>query len=462
MMINNTAKILTSPSDFNFKIFMDELQKKFGRDIFISWFGEVRLCEESDFSITLSVRLRFVKEWILVNHKEDLLEIIREQKPKLLDFDIIVRDKKEEESVDITKNISDFKVANNVNDNENSFSKKLDPRNIFDKFIVSEENKMAYMAAKSYLDSSSIAYDISSLYIYGETGLGKTHLLSSIAHELEENNLSYVFLSSERFSYFYQNSIRESKLIEFKEKFKDIDFFLLDDIHFLAGKKGTQQEIVNIIENLLANNKKVAFVGNCKLNLLNDFNVKLKSLISSGLSAEITAPKKNLKKDLICGMLEAHNFTLEEDFINLIANQEFSSIREIEGAIKKIVIYCNVLNQTLDKENLVEIISDFVVVNSKKRQSPEDMMKMIARFYKISLAELKSKSRKKEIVNIRDMAIFLMKDLTQLSLMEIGDLFSRDHATILYSVNKVKKIIAKDLTFKLEIAKIKDQVNNSL
>ena len=234
-----------------------------------------------------------------MNYREELLDIIKHYKPHLLDIDILVKKEQAENNVTpenkIEKREETIVVKDQSNDNEDSFNANLDPRYTFDNFILGDENRLSYTSVRSFLSNSDMMNHLNIGYIYSNVGLGKSHLLSSLAHELKKSQYQFLFLTSERFTYNYSRFIRNANLLEFKEKFQELDFFLLDDLHFLQGKKATQQEVLNIVEHLISNNKKVLMVGDRKLGSLDNFNQKFISLMSSGIMTTIVNPGTLLK-----------------------------------------------------------------------------------------------------------------------------------------------------------------------
>jgi chromosomal replication initiator protein len=445
--------------------FLQSLLQKFGKATFDSWFKTLSLVEENKNTIYFGVRSRFVKDWIIANYQNKLFELVKECKPELLEIEILVN-----KSDNVTSIISDqqMKETNivvdsslNSNDNNNNFSANLDKKYVFDNFIVGDENKLAYTAINSFLSNQELISSLNMMYIYSKVGLGKSHLLGSLASQLQKNHANYVFLTSERFTYHYTRFIRSGDLLGFKEKFQDIDYFLLDDLHFLQGKKATQQEVLSIIEHLVQDNKKVVIVADRKFSDLNDFNHKLMSLMSSGIVATIDNPGLDLKQRIIQHKCDLNNYDLNKELITFLASQNFSSVREIEGAINKLMIYKNIFAKEINQENILPIIEDFITKQQIQKLNPESMIRNIAKYFRVSVTELKSKNRKKELVLARNIAIYLIKENTSLSLNEIGKYFSnRDHATILYSYNKIRSLQNLDLTLKFEIDKVLDYLRS--
>ena len=441
----------------NWQLYQDSLRSYYGTSVFNGWFSSLKLVSEESSSLTFSVKSRFIKEWITVNYYDDLVELAKKHKDDLYKLDLIVSPEAPK-AENISKDSSFDTPKNNVNDNNNVFSTKLDPRATFTNYIVADENRISFAAVKSMLSKNIHVNHINSVYLYGKVGLGKTHLLSAIAHELNKTDNKYVFMSAERYVFHYSKAIANQELMKFKDQLYNIDYFLLDDLHFMQGKKGTQQELLNFISFLISNNKKIIFTGDRKINDFKDLDVKLKSILSGGIAAAINPPAKDLREKIIRHKIIINNFTLNEKIISFMAAQNFFNVREIEGAINKILIHQNILGEEITTDNIAEIIKDFIVQTSYYEITPENIIKLLSAQYKISTHEIKSKKRNKEIVYVRDIAIYLCKISTKLSLAEIGKVFARDHATILHSYRKTEKLIKTDLVIKFEIEKINEMI----
>ena len=436
----------------------NSLKSYYGESVYNGWFASLKLVVEESSSLTFSVKSRFIKEWIMVNYYDDLVDIAKKYKADLYKLDIIVNSTEvtEEQNSEVQ-----FKLKEqNVNDNNDVFSAKLDPRANFTNFIVGEENRVGFAALQSMISNNMYVNHINSVYIHSKVGLGKTHLLSAVAHELNKTDQKYIFISSERYVYHYSKAVANQDLMSFKERLYNIDYFLLDDLQFIQGKTGTQQELVNLVSFLVANNKKLIFTGDRKINDYKNLDIKLKSLLSGGMVAALSNAARDLREKIIRHKIIINKFSLPEKIINFLVEQSFFNVREIEGAINKIIIHQNILGEEVTINNIADIVKDFVVKTNYAEINPENIIKILSNHYKISVHEIKSKKRNKEIVYIRDIAIYLCKILTKLSLVEIGKVFARDHATILHSYRKTEKLMRTDLIIKLEIEKITEMMHN--
>ncbi len=440
----------------------NKLQLKYGVDLYNCWFSSCIVTDYQAGNLTISVRSNFIKDWLINNYLDDFNSILSNLLSDFIQLNIEVAEPSDitaEQNFVIDKQLANNISTNNSNDNKSDFCPDLDERFSFSNYVVAEENRIAYAAAQGIISADKHSF-INTLFVYAKVGIGKTHLLSAIALELIKQNKKFVFLNAERFTYFYSQAARSGELLEFKEKFVDIDYFLLDDAHFLQKKAGTQNEVLNILDNLALANKKIIFAADRKLDELQDFHPKLKSLLSAGVLTQIAMPGEELRKKIILNKIKLNKYQLDISLVNQMSSYYFSSVREIEGALNKIMIHQNIFAEQVTKDNLAEIINDFIYKNRNSEISPEQMIKLIAKFFKLSVAELKSKKRNKELVFARDVVIYLLKKYTKLSLSNIGSHLARDHATILHAHRKFSKQLTADLTLKFEIAKIEELLHN--
>ena len=428
----------------------NKLANKFGNATFESWFKTLQIEKETENSITISFRSEFIKEWVEINYRESLLEIINEEKPSIIKLLLVSKNNQEDQSVEEHNNI----VTNIApNDNYDSISLQLEPNQTFENFITDEENKMAFTAIKSLTNNSNLFNNIKFSYLYAGVGLGKSHLLNAAATELKKLKKSFIFLSSERFAYHYTRAIKNNDVISFKEKFDNLDYILIDDIQFLQKKKATSSELLHILENALIRGAKIIITGTKKIIEYSELNSKLKSLLSSGIITTIDNPRIELKKKIITNKCKILNFSLSNEIISYLANIKFSSIREIEGALNKIMVYTTLLNNKITIEDLTDIAGEFFNdTHANINIEPNYIIKKVAKHFHLTASTLISKARKKEIVFARDIAIYLTKNNCNLSLSEIGNYFGkRDHATILHAYKKITQKKTVDLTLKIEI-----------
>ncbi|MCT4597305.1 MAG: chromosomal replication initiator protein DnaA [Vallitalea sp.] len=332
--------------------------------------------------------------------------------------------------------------------NNNEFN-NLNSRYTFDTFVVGNNNKLAHAAALAVAESPAEAYN--PLFIYGGVGLGKTHLMHSIAHFiLSENKQSKVlYVSSEKFTNELINSIREDKNEEFRQKYRNIDVLLVDDIQFIAGKERTQEEFFHTFNTLYEAKKQIIISSDRPPKEIETLEERLRSRFEWGLIADIQAPDFETRVAILQKRGELENLNLPNDVIQYVATNIKSNIRELEGAINKIIAYSTLVHQDLTIELAEDALKDLITPEDDKEITPEFILEIVAEHYNLNPADIISKKRPREIAYPRQIVMYLSRTLTDLSLPKIGQILGkRDHTTIIHGYDKIRKDIAKDSTLK--------------
>jgi chromosomal replication initiator protein len=332
--------------------------------------------------------------------------------------------------------------------NNNEFN-NLNSRYTFDTFVVGNNNKLAHAAALAVAESPAEAYN--PLFIYGGVGLGKTHLMHSIAHFiLSENKHSKVlYVSSEKFTNELINSIREDKNEEFRQKYRNIDVLLVDDIQFIAGKERTQEEFFHTFNTLYEAKKQIIISSDRPPKEIETLEERLRSRFEWGLIADIQAPDFETRVAILQKRGELENLNLPNDVIQYVATNIKSNIRELEGAINKIIAYSTLVHQDLTIELAEDALKDLITPEDDKEITPEFILEIVAEHYNLNPADIVSKKRPREIAYPRQIVMYLSRTLTDLSLPKIGQILGkRDHTTIIHGYDKISKDIAKDSTLK--------------
>lgn len=332
--------------------------------------------------------------------------------------------------------------------NNNEFN-NLNSRYTFDTFVVGNNNKLAHAAALAVAESPAEAYN--PLFIYGGVGLGKTHLMHSIAHFIlsENKQTKVLYVSSEKFTNELINSIREDKNEEFRQKYRNIDVLLVDDIQFIAGKERTQEEFFHTFNTLYEAKKQIIISSDRPPKEIETLEERLRSRFEWGLIADIQAPDFETRVAILQKRGELENLNLPNDVIQYVATNIKSNIRELEGAINKIIAYSTLVHQDLTIELAEDALKDLITPEDDKEITPEFILEIVAEHYNLNPADIISKKRPREIAYPRQIVMYLSRTLTDLSLPKIGQILGkRDHTTIIHGYDKIRKDIAKDSTLK--------------
>jgi chromosomal replication initiator protein len=453
---NNSLNNLKSEV-FDWNSVQIEMKSKLGLDVYESWLKKINFLDEFNNYILLSVPTRFIRDWITSRYLDQILQIIKRYKKDIIriEFKIAEQNKNDEKivSLDQSENISFIK------DSYLQYN-RIDPNKRFDNFLTGSSNKLAYEAS---LKVSENINHYNPLYIYGGVGMGKTHLLNAIGLELKKNN-KVMFISAERFMYQFVKSIKSNDMVKFKEYFRNTDILLIDDIQFMNGKEAMQEEFFHTFNALLEKGSKIIVSSDRAPNKLSRIQERIKSRFSGGLVVDIQKPDQELRKKIVEHKTEELN-NLYLDQINISKEiQEFistditTSIREIVGAINRIVSFSRIYNKSPNLAEAKIALKD--LLNLTENKVTIDLIQtIVCKYFKISKNEMLSSRRSRYLVRPRQTAIYLTKILTSKSLPEIGREFSnRDHTTIIHSVKTIEKLKEKDPEMLENINKLKDQI----
>ena len=442
----------------------NEMREKFGNEIFESWIKKIELVEEFHNYILFSVSTRFIRDWIVSRYLDQILQIIKEYKKDLVRIEFTIKDNK---NIEIKEsNVSSQNSIETNNDNV-SFIKdsylqynRIDPNKNFENFITGGSNKLAFEASKKV--SKDIAH-YNPLYLYGGVGMGKTHLLNAIGLELKEKS-KVMFISAERFMYQFVKSIKSNEMVKFKEYFRNTDILLIDDIQFMNGKEAMQEEFFHTFNALLDKNSQIIISADRPPNKLSRIQERIKSRFSGGLVVDIQNPDYELRYKIIKSRTEelklsySNQVIISEEIQKFLSSEIKTSIRELVGALNRIVSFTRIYNKVPNLSEVKIILKDLLNLTENKVDI-DTIQTIVCKFYKISKNEMLSPRRSRYLVRPRQIAIYLAKMLTSKSLPEIGRSFSnRDHTTVIHSVKTIERLRKEDSELNINIDSLKNKI----
>ena len=461
--MNNTSFNKNINSDnLNWISIQTEMKNKMGLDIYESWLKKIDFVEEFSNYILLSVPTRFIRDWIVSRYLDQILKIIKNYKKNIIRVEFKIIEKKSEKDEKVGNNFQPSEINENVSFIKDSYLQynRIDPNKRFENFLTGPSNKLAYEASLKVSENIS---QYNPLYIYGGVGLGKTHLLNSIGLELKKNN-KVMFISAERFMYQFVKSIKANDMVKFKEYFRNTDILLIDDIQFMNGKEAMQEEFFHTFNALLDKGSQIILSADRAPNKLSRIQERIKSRFSGGLVVDIQKPDYELRKKIVEKKTEElNNFYSEQvkisqEIKDFISTEITASIREIVGAINRVVSYSRIYNKIPSLTETKIIIKDLLNL-AENRVTIDLIQTVVCKFFKISKSEMLSSRRSRYLVRPRQTAIYLTKILTSKSLPEIGREFSnRDHTTIIHSVKTIEKLKEKNPDMVENINKLKNQI----
>jgi chromosomal replication initiator protein len=316
---------------------------------------------------------------------------------------------------------------------------------------VGTSNQFANAACQAVANSPGETYN--PLFLYSHSGLGKTHLLHAIVHQcLKKNkNTKIYYVTSEQFTNELINSIRYNKMLDFRNKYRNIDVLLLDDIQFIAGKERTQEEFFHTFNSLFELKKQIVVTSDTSPREINKLEERIRSRFQWGLIADMQPPETETRVAILKKKALEKNISLTNDVAFLLANSVTSNIRELEGLLTRLTAFSSLMGQDITVDFTKDVLKDFIKTDDRET-TPEEIQKTVSKYYNIKLSDLKGKKKSSSIVLPRQIAMYLTRQLTTLSLPEVGQQFSgKDHSTVIYSVKKIEGLIKKDKKIKNDI-----------
>ena len=440
------------------------MRQKLGQDIFDSWLKKIELIEEFNNYVLISVSTRFIRDWITSRYLDQILQIIKEYKKNIIRIEFVIEDsnQKSKSSESNLEEKNENSPKNNVSFIKESFLQynRIDPNKNFDNFITGPTNKLAFEASKK------VSQDISHynpLYVYGGVGMGKTHLLNAIGLSLKDKN-KVMFISAERFMYQFVKSIKSNEMVKFKEYFRNTDVLLVDDIQFMNGKEAMQEEFFHTFNALMERGSQIIISADRPPNKLTRIQERIKSRFSGGLVVDIQNPDYELRYKIIKSkteeltLLNSNQINISKEIQEFISSEIRTSIRELVGALNRIVSFSRIYNKVPNLSEARVILKDLLNL-SENKVTIDLIQTIVCKFFKISKNEMLSPRRSRYLVRPRQTAIYLSKMLTSKSLPEIGRAFSnRDHTTVIHSVKTIEKLRKEDNELNINIDNLKNKL----
>ncbi|OOB78934.1 MAG: chromosomal replication initiation protein DnaA [Epulopiscium sp. Nuni2H_MBin001] len=341
---------------------------------------------------------------------------------------------------------TNLKISKHKKDDDPlNIQSNLNPRYTFDSFVVGHANRMAHAAALAVAETPSKAYN--PLFLYGGVGLGKTHLMQSVAHYIIAQNtkLKVLYTSAEKFTNELINSIRDDKNEEFRNKYRNIDVLIIDDIQFIAGKERTQEEFFHTFNTLHEANKQIIISSDRPPKDIATLEARLCSRFEWGLIADIQKPDLETRIAILRKKILIENLCIPSEVLNLIAQTVISNIRELEGALNRILAYSSLANKPISEELAKEALKDIISQDEHKAITPEYIQELVAGYFNIKVTDLLSNKRTKNITYPRQIGMYLCRKFTELSWPKIGEKFGgRDHTTVIHGHDKISNDLITD------------------
>ena len=436
------------------KNIQSSFEKHFGAEVYSSWLKNISLLKEYNDYLVLGVPTRFFRDWIVSRYLDKILSQLKTFKNSInrVEFKIL-----EEHKINANDDLkfADFNKVAEIKDSILNYN-RLNPNLNFDSFVTGSSNEVALSSSKKVCEQIS---RYNPLYIYGGVGLGKTHLLNAIGLELEKKT-NVMFISAERFMYHFIKSIKKNDMVNFKDFFRKSSVFIIDDIQFIRGKEGLQEEFFHTFNSLIDKSSQIIISADRAPMKLDRVQERIKSRLAGGLVVDIDAPDLDLKIKIIKKRLEdiqnqfKENSNISEEVINFIATECKTNIRELIGVLNRVVTFSRIHKKTLSIIDCKNILKD--VFNQAKIITVDKIQNTVSSFFNIPLAEMLSQRRSRPLARPRQIAMYLAKKMTTRSLPEIGRRFAnRDHTTVIHAVKTITRLSEKDDEMKKNIDQLR-------
>jgi chromosomal replication initiator protein len=439
---------------------LGELQLEMTRATFDTWVKPTSLMSYEDGRFAIAVPNAYAQEWLQNRLLSTVKRVLTGITGRSVEVKFVVWNKDEKKEPVMLLNGMDQNSHPNGNGYTNGRTPQasgLNPRYIFDTFVVGNSNRLAHAACQAVAEKPAMQYN--PLFLYGGVGLGKTHLLHAIGHVAANNGLHVLYVSSEEFTNELINSIRAQNTSAFRDKYRTIDVLLVDDIQFIAGKESTQEEFFHTFNALHGNGKQIVMTSDRPPKALITLEDRLRSRFEWGLIADIQAPDLETRQAILRDKAESHDSAIPDPVLDFIARQVQSNIRELEGALNRVLAYARLTGSPLTPELAASALADLMA--RPTTVTLDELVMTVADFYSISRDDLLGRGRNKELVHPRQVVMYLAREELQLTLPQIGDsLGGRDHTTVIYGVDKITQAIDSDDSTRREVLSIRERLYN--
>ncbi|PLY04649.1 MAG: chromosomal replication initiator protein DnaA [Desulfuromonas sp.] len=436
---------------------LEKIREKTSEQNFNTWIKPIQVLNIEENIINAAVPNKFIKDWLVENYKSLIEEIFSElgYLNYKLNISINSRMKRDPDKVD-----EEIRIIEPREKNEEIELSNINPKYTFDTFVSGPSNQFAHAAAQAVSNNPATTYN--PLLICGGVGLGKTHIIHAIGNEILKNNkkMKVCYYSSEKFTNELINSLRHAKMDAFREKFRSIDILLIDDIQFIAGKKSTQEEFFHTFNALYESHKQIVVTSDKFPKEIPDLEERQRSRFEWGLIADIQAPDTETKQAILKMKADQNKIDIPEDVIYFLANSVTNNVRELEGYLIRIGAYSSLTSTPINLDMAKNVLKDILTENSKEI-TIEKIQKFVAEHFQIKLSDLKSSKRLKNLVFPRQIAMYICRQLTELSYPEIGAKFGgKDHSTIIHAIKKIDRKIEEDLQTRNLVEKLMEKISN--
>lgn len=434
------------------------LQAEYGEAAYRSWLKPMVFMALEDGRIVIAVPTDFMREWVETQYAQRLMDLWADENSKICGIKIITapaaaaRQSRPRHEVAVPGR---YPAPEHNGATIENMSAPLDKRLTFDSFVTGKPNELAFAAARRVAESAEVTFN--PLFLYGGVGLGKTHLMHAIAWQIsrQDPGRRILYLSAEKFMYQFIRALRYKDTVAFKEQFRSVDVLMIDDFQFISGKDSTQEEFFHTFNALIDQNRQIVISADKSPNDLEGIEERMRSRLGWGLVADLHPTTYELRLGILQSKAEPMGVEMPPKVLEFLAHRITSNVRELEGALNRIVAYASLVGRPVTLESAQEVLHDLLRANDRK-VTIEEIQKRVAEHFNIKLAEMSSARRSRAVARPRQVAMYLAKQLTARSLPEIGRKFGgRDHTTVMHAVRKVDELRGLDAAFAEDVELLK-------
>lgn len=447
---------MDSHSDHLWQQVLSVVQKKISKPSFDTWLKGTKAVSFTDDAVVVRAPNTFARNWLEKRYTKLIHDAIYEKFNKRISVEFIL-----EEAAPVVDKPAPVQPPPAIvrEPSDERIAGMLNPKYTFDTFVIGAGNRFAHAASLAVAEAPAKAYN--PLFIYGGVGLGKTHLMHAIGHYILDHNpgMRVLYISSEKFTNEFINAIRDNRGESFRNKYRNIDVLLIDDIQFIAGKEQTQEEFFHTFNALHEARKQIVISSDRPPKEIPTLEERLRSRFEWGLITDIQPPDLETRIAILRKKAKAENLDIPNEAMVYIANQIDTNIRELEGALIRVVAYSSLVNQDITVHLTAEALKDIIPANRPRVITVQDIQMKVGEYYHLKLEDFKARKRTKAIAFPRQVAMYLARELTELSLPKIGEQFGgRDHTTVLHACDK----IASEMERNPELVKIINELKNAI
>lgn len=434
-----------------------EIETNISKANFTTWFKNTSITKEDGGTVYIGVPNEFVKDWLYNKFHKLILKTLMSYEEGIRGIEYVIHKHDNKERAvenDASKIILGLNKELPLNDLYTNKEDNLNPKYTFNSFIVGPFNELAYAVAQAIINNPGKSYN--PFFVYGGTGLGKTHMIQAIGNTIKAKHPAkkIYYVSLEKFAIDYINSIQNKNPNSFKEKYRKYDVIIMDDIQFIAGKDKTQEELFHLFNTLYENNKQIIFSSDKHPNFIQGLEDRLQSRFASGMTVQINEPDYESRVAIIKAKFESTNCLIEQEVIEYLAEALEGNIRELEGSLNSVIMQSQLKNKSLSLTEVKTLIKNNI--KPKKTVAIKDVVNVIAGYYNITESIIYEKTRRKEIVRARQVAMYILREDFNISYPLIGQkMGGRDHTTVIHSHLKIKDDLKTDPSLLQEIEKIR-------